>query len=113
LTLDDTVQQLQLIEQALQQARVQKRALRAEMVEAESALEELTGNDEAWRLVGNILVRTDAEKLRSELSARRDELKAHIESLESQEERLAERAKGLHAAAREKADGSRGDAQRD
>ena len=62
---EQKIQQLQIIEQSLQNFLGQKQQFQAHVVEIESALEELKSQKTAYKIIGNVMVETDAEKLKT------------------------------------------------
>ena len=94
---EEKIQQLQMFEQNLQNFMMQKQALQMQMVESESALEELKGSDKAYKIIGNIMVAADKEKLLSNLEQKRETSDLRIKSLEKQEKLIRDRATKLQA----------------
>ncbi len=101
MTAEDTVRQLQLIEQAVQQLLVQKQGLQSQLIELESAIEELRDGEDAYRMVGNIMVKTHAKDLKTDLDSQKSRVSERIAALDKQEGRLREKAKRLQDKAME------------
>lgn len=101
----EKIQQLQLIEQNIQHLLMQKQSVQADLIETESALEELEGESEAYRVIGNLMVKVEPEKLREELKEKKTALETRVESFGKQEQRLREKAQQLQKEALEEADG--------
>ncbi|MDD9953769.1 MAG: prefoldin subunit [Candidatus Woesearchaeota archaeon] len=76
------------IERALHTHVVQKQSYMAQLNEAESALHELTDEEEAYKLVGSIMLKADPAKLKEELQERKQSLTTRIASIEKQEQKL-------------------------
>ena len=91
----DKIRQLQIIEQALQQLLIQKQTFQLQMMEIESALKELDGSGEAYKIIGNIMVLTKREELDKELKEKKETLELRISSLEKQETKTREKAASL------------------
>ena len=89
------IRQLQLMEQAMQQLLVQKQTFQMQLMETESALKELSGTGEAYRIIGNIMVLTKKEELETELNEKKETIELRISSLEKQETKTRERAATL------------------
>ncbi len=89
------IRQLQMMEQAMQQLLVQKQAFQMQLMEAESALKELSGSGEAYKIIGNIMVLTKKEELEKELNEKKETVELRIGSLEKQETKTRERAASL------------------
>lgn len=83
---------LQIFEQNLQQLSVQKQQVVSQLFEVENALRELGGVSEAFKIVGGIMVRSDAKSLAGELKEKEERLKIHVSSLERQEKQWSDQA---------------------
>ena len=94
---DNRIQQLQLIEQKVQNLLVQKQNFAAQQVEIESALEQLKGKTKAFKIIGNIMVESDAISLVRDLTEKKKRVDMRIKSVEKQEEQLKTQAKGIQA----------------
>ncbi len=93
--MQEKVRQLQMLEQALQQLLLQKQTFHLQLMETESALKELQGTQEAYKIVGNIMVLTKKEELEKELNEKKETTELRISSLEKQETRTREKASSL------------------
>lgn len=91
----EKIRQLQMIEQALQQLMLQKQTFQLQLMELESALKELEGAGEAYKIIGNIMVLTKSDELEKELKEKKETLELRISSLEKQEAKTRERAASL------------------
>jgi len=89
------MQQAQTIEQALHAQTTQRATLQQQLGEADNALEQSASSPEAYRIIGNIMVKTDPTKLRAELEEKKSNLIARIGSVERQEKRLREQLEEL------------------
>lgn len=91
--MSEDLQRLQAIEQSLQTFSLQKQNIQSQLLEIESALKEIGG--ETYRIIGNIMVKTDAEKLKEELTEKQSVLTNRLETAEKQEARLRKEAEQL------------------
>ncbi len=91
----EKIKQLQMLEQALQQLLMQKQTFQLQLMEVESALKELEGNDEAYKIIGNIMVLTKKESLKEELQEKKETIGLRIGTLEKQEAKTREKASSL------------------
>ncbi|MBI2139850.1 prefoldin subunit beta [Candidatus Woesearchaeota archaeon] len=89
------IQQLQLAEQGIQSMLVQKQQFQAQMLEAESALKELEKGQEAYKIIGNIMVMASKDDLARELQQKKEILSIRIKSMEKQEDSIKEKAKKM------------------
>jgi prefoldin beta subunit len=92
---DEKIGELQSIEQNLQQYNLQKQQFQAQLIEIESALSELSGSTQSYKIVGNIMVNAPREALEKELTGKKEIVELRIRSLEKQEERLKGKAKTI------------------
>ncbi len=92
---EQEIQQLSMLEQNMQNTSVQKQRFQAQLMEIESAMEELEDTDEAFKIVANIMVKSDSNKLKTQLSEKKEVLELRINSLEKQESKLQEKAEEL------------------
>ena len=92
---EQNIQQLQLIEQNLQNFLVQKQNFQLQLMEVESAFDELDKTDTAYKIVGNIMIHADKDKLKEELSSKKETLYLRLKSIEKQESKIREKATKL------------------
>ncbi|MFW6230623.1 MAG: prefoldin subunit [Nanoarchaeota archaeon] len=92
----EKIQELQQLEQHLQSYAQQKRAYQTQEMELDSALEALKTTSESYKIIGNIMVASPAEKLQGELSEKQALTKKRIESLEKHEKTARERYQKIH-----------------
>jgi prefoldin beta subunit len=86
------IEQLQLLEQNLQNFLVQRQQFQQQIVEIESALGELESTTQAYKIVGNIMVASDKDKLKKDLEKKKEVLDLRIKTLEKQEKQLKDKA---------------------
>jgi prefoldin beta subunit len=89
------ISQLQMFEQGLQSFLQQKQQFQSQMLEIESSLEELKDSKEAYKIVGNIMVKTDKDELQKDLGSKKEMLEIRIKAIEKQETQLKEKATKL------------------
>ena len=92
---EQKISQLQLIEQNLQNFLMQKQQLQMQLTEIESALKELKKVNTAYKIIGNIMIKSDSEELEKELEQKKDIVSLKLKNLEKQEDRINEKAKKL------------------
>lgn len=81
----------QLLEQNLQGFLLQQQAFQAQLIEVESALEEVAKTPQAYKIIGNVMVAAEPKALTAELEQKRDMLKIRISNLEKQEAKVKEK----------------------
>jgi prefoldin beta subunit len=92
------IQELQGFEQNLQQIMMQKQAFQMELGETENALTELEkATDDVFKMVGNIMIKTDKTKTLEDLKKKKELLDLRLKSIETQETDLTKQAEELKA----------------
>ncbi len=99
---EQKIGQLQMFEQSLQNFLGQKQQFQIQLVEVESALNELNATEKAYKIVGNIMVETDKNELKADLQSRMEMLELRIKTIEKQESQIRERASKLQSEILEK-----------
>ncbi|MFT4303125.1 MAG: prefoldin subunit [Candidatus Woesearchaeota archaeon] len=92
---NEKISQLQLLEQGMQSFNMQKQQLQARILENESALEELDGTDTSYKIIGNIMVKIDKDKLKKDIEEELKSTEIRIKAVEKQESSMKEKAKKL------------------
>jgi prefoldin beta subunit len=93
----EKIQQLQLLEQANQNLLMQKQNFQSQLLETESAIEELGKSSKSYKIVGSIMVASDSKSLKDEMAKRKEMLDLRIAAIEKQESQLRERASKLQS----------------
>ncbi len=89
---------LQQLQQTLQSVLTQKQQLELELTETDQALSELenvTDDTVIYKSIGSLLVKSEKEKVTTELNERKDLLNMRINVLGKQEERMRSQVKDL------------------
>ena len=89
---------LQQLQQTLQGVLTQKQQLELEFTEVEQALDELeklTDNTTIYKSIGSLLVKSEKEKVMTDLNERKELLDTRVNVLGKQEERLRSQVKEL------------------
>ena len=94
---EQKIGQLQMFEQSLQSFLGQKQQFQIQLVEVESALNELNGTDKAFKIIGNIMVESDKSELKADLQSKREMLELRIKTMEKQELQVREKASKLQS----------------
>ncbi|MBS3101038.1 prefoldin subunit beta [Candidatus Woesearchaeota archaeon] len=94
---EQKISQLQMFEQSLQSFLGQKQQFQIQLVEVESALNELNGTDKAFKIIGNIMVESDKSELKADLQSKREMLELRIKTMEKQELQVREKASKLQS----------------
>ncbi len=89
--VEQKINQLQILEQSISTLVAQKQQFQMQIVEIESALSELEKTDTAYKIVGNVMVLSEKEGLKKELTDKKDITELRVKNLEKQETRIKEK----------------------
>lgn len=90
--VNEKITHLQVLRQNLQNIMLQKQQFQLQLNEIESAVSELKETEQAYKIVGNIMVLSDKNKLEEELNQKKEIIELRIKNLEKQETQLKEKA---------------------
>lgn len=86
---DKKIQEMQFLEQNLQNSLLQKQAFQMELSETKSALKEIENSkDKVFKIVGQLMIQTDKEKMKKELKDKEKLLDLRLKTIEKQENSL-------------------------
>ncbi len=87
------LQELQMLEQQLQSFLMQKQQIQIELNEINNALDELSKtDDEVYRVVGEIMLKSDKDTLSKELGEKKKLADLRLGAIEKQESNLDKKA---------------------
>ncbi|MCK4670641.1 MAG: prefoldin subunit beta [Nanoarchaeota archaeon] len=89
------IQQLQMMEQSLTTLTAQKQQFQLQLAEIESALTEIKDKDEAFKIVGNIMIKKNKADIEKDLKAKKEVADIRIKSLENQEKKIRDKVQTL------------------
>jgi len=92
---EEKIGRMQLLEQNIQNFLMQKQQFQTQLVEVNSALEELEKAEVSYRIIGNIMVLSKKDELKKDLDSKKEMVELRINAIEKQEEELKEKAKKL------------------
>lgn len=92
---DDKIGRMQMIEQNIQSLLMQKQQFQSQLVETNSALEELEKSEKTYKIIGNIMVLSKKEDLKNDLASKKEMAELRIRSIEKQEGELRDKVKEL------------------
>jgi|APSaa5957512622_1039677.scaffolds.fasta_scaffold00920_19 prefoldin beta subunit len=82
----EKLQEMQFLEQNLQSLMMQKQAFQMELSETKAALKELDNSgDDVFKLVGQLMLKTDKKKMKEELITKEKLLEKRTDTLQTQE----------------------------
>jgi len=89
---ENKLQEMQILEQRLQNSMLQKQAFQMELAETGSALRELEkSGEEVYKIIGQLMIKTEKNKIHEELLSKQKILELRIKSLEKQETSFSEK----------------------
>ncbi len=92
---DEKIEKLQVLEHNLQGILAQKQQFQSQLFEVNSALEEIDGSEEVYKILGGVLLRKKKEEVKKELEEKRDLTQIRITTIEKQEKKMREQAQTL------------------
>jgi prefoldin beta subunit len=92
---EENIKRLQLYEQNMQTLSVQKQQFQSQLVEVETALRELATVNSAYKIIGNIMVASDTETLKTELTGKKEMLELRVRTLDKQETSVRDKSSKL------------------
>jgi prefoldin beta subunit len=108
---EEKIEELRDLQQTAQEVAVQKGQAETELEEAQNAqaaLEDLDGDTEMYREVGELLVETTFDDAEADIDSRISDLEVRVETLERQEGRVQERFEELQSELEELLEGAGG-----
>ncbi|MBT3298679.1 prefoldin subunit beta [archaeon] len=82
--------QLQLLQQNLQNILMQKQQFQQELIEVESALNELPNSKGSYQIHGKLMICKNTDELIKELSDKKELINLRFKSIEDQEKKIKE-----------------------
>ena len=87
---DNSIQEMQILEQNLQNILMQKQAFQMEFSETQSSLKEIKeSKGDVFKIVGQLMIKTEKDKMEEELKNKEKIIDLRIKSLEKQEENFS------------------------
>ena len=94
---ENKIQEIQMIEQSFHNLLMQKQAFQMELSETQSALKEIEKEDEVFKIIGQLMIKSDKKKVVDELSNKKKLLSLRLETIEKQEKNLSEKIENLQS----------------
>jgi prefoldin beta subunit len=92
---NEEIQEMQILDQNLHNILLQKQAFEMELSESKSALKEIDKSPEVFKLIGELMIKSDKEKIKEELINKEKILGMRIKSIEKQENTISKRLDDL------------------
>ncbi len=93
--MNQTIEQINQIEQARRNLGMQKQQLETQLLEIETALRELVPSSESYIIIGNIMVKKEKETIKKDLEGKQELLTIRKNQIETQEKKLGEKSSQL------------------
>jgi prefoldin beta subunit len=93
--MQEKIGQVQLIQQNLENFSNQRQQFQMQETEIETALLEISSSGQNYKIIGNIMVLADRDKLRKDLEEKKEMLTIRISNIEKQEEKLKVKAEEI------------------
>ena len=84
----EKINQLQLLQQNLQGVAAQKQQISEQLTELNSALNELKATNQAYKIVGKIMIATSQQELTKELEEKKELSEVRLQNFAKQEDKL-------------------------
>ena len=92
---NEKINQLSAYEQNLQTLLSQRQNIHSQILETQSALKEVSNSKESYKIIGNIMVLSNSEELKKELTEKEDMLNIRLKSIQKKEESVKQKAQEL------------------
>jgi prefoldin beta subunit len=92
---NEEINELSRLEQSSHQLLSQRQVFQSQLVETESALNEVNKTEKVYKIIGHIMVLSDKEKINEELKSKKDMLDIRIKSILNQEEKIKSKSNDL------------------
>jgi len=92
---ENKIKEMQLIDQNLQHVLMQKQSFQTQLLELDSALEEIETTSEQYKIVGSIMVKSEKEALKKDLKSKKEIFELRLKNLDKQEIQFKENASHL------------------
>ncbi len=89
------IQEIQILEQNLHNLLLQKQAFQMEISETRAAKKEIENSKDVFKIIGQLMLSADKEKIKEELQNKEKLLDLRIKSIEKQEKTLTEKMDAL------------------
>ena len=91
----DKINEMQLLQQNLQNLLMQRQQFQMRLTEIDGALNELKDTNQAFKIVGGIMVAKDKEDIKKDLEEKKSMIDIRLKNISSQEENLKGKAEDL------------------
>ena len=89
------ISQLQVMEQNMHHLAHQRQQIYNQVLEIDSALKEMEGKEDAFMIVGNIMIKKKKVEIEKDLQEKKERLELRIKTIEKQEEQMKQKAEAM------------------
>tara|TARA_Y100000310_G_C20261943_1_gene614052 strand:- start:258 stop:569 length:312 start_codon:yes stop_codon:yes gene_type:complete len=93
--MSDKVSHLQLVQQNLQNILIQKQQVETQLLELQSAAEQLQTTEKSYQILGKIMVAVDKDSLTKDVAEKKEVLDLRLKNLSKQEQNLQKNIEDL------------------
>jgi len=94
----EKLSQLQNIEQNINTLIAQKQQFQSQDIEIDNAFSQVEDTERIFRIIGNIMIESTKEKVKQELTEKKELTALRLKTLDKQEDKLRQKAKELQTA---------------
>jgi len=92
---EEKIKTLQNYEYNLQQLLMQKQQIQSNILEIDNALKELENSNDAYQIIGSVLIKKDSKDIINSLNEKKELLNIRTEAINKQEKTITEKASAL------------------
>ncbi|MFT4305212.1 MAG: prefoldin subunit [Candidatus Woesearchaeota archaeon] len=92
---NEEINELSSLEQSSHQLLTQRQVFESQLIEVESALQEIETTNKTYKIIGHVMVLYEKDKLKEELNSKKEILNLRIKNIIKQEEKLKEKSNNL------------------
>lgn len=94
----EKINELQIMEQTLQNTIIQKNTFQSQLLEVENALKEIkNAKDKIYKIVGPIMIEEKKEKIKKDLTSKKEIIDLRLKNIEKQEKQIKEKYSELQS----------------
>ena len=90
---EEAAQEVMRLQQGLEQFSMQKKQFQSQLAETEAALAATERSGDAYRIIGNLMVKQPSGEIKKDLSEKKETLAVRIKAIDKQEEKLRSQLK--------------------
>ncbi len=92
---EQKIEELSILQKNVANLSAQKQQFVTQLAEFDSALKSLDDTESAYKIIGNIMIKSSKEELKKDITKKIEILEVRIRSFEKQESKLKEKSESL------------------